>query len=149
MRDRVALRALLAAVAIGISFAIVELFVTGVLAARAIPHWYISFLKAHKYVGLELWSIAEMQVPIALLAAGLGVVLARLVKNSSISPPLVALGAWLLCRLLLPGFYGVPLGESLRDQVSGFAYFPMSMTAEIVLPCLALILGFRWIAQRR
>ena len=134
-------RSVLTAITVGIVFAILDEFVRGGLAAMAWPHWYVSFARAHKHLGLELWSIA-MILPVALMAAGFGCLLARLVKGSSIALPCVSIGVWVFYTFvpaLAPGACIVSL-QTLWDD---FLRSPTSYVVGIVLPTSALLLGFR------
>jgi hypothetical protein len=80
-------RPLLTAIVVGLAFAFLDELITGVLAAVAWPHWYLVFAKAHRHLSLELWSIVAVTLPIALLAAGFGALLARLANASKIVLP--------------------------------------------------------------
>ena len=134
-------RVIVIAIFIGYLFAALDVSITGVMAATAWPHWFIAFAKAHKHLSLELWSFA-MVLPVTFLAAGLGILLAHLAKNSSPSTPYVALGAWLIHTFaftLVPTVCLVPMATLWDD----FLRFPTSYIAGVVLPSSALIFGFR------
>lgn len=133
-------RSVLTAITVGIVFAILDELLRGVLAAMAWPHWYVSFARAHKHLGLEVWFVA-MILPVALMAAGFGVLLARLVKGSSIALPCISIGVWVIytfVRALVPAA-DIPL-QTLWDD---FLRFPTSYVAGIVLPTCAMLLGYR------
>lgn len=82
-----------------------------------------------------------LAVPVALLAAAFGVALARIAKNYSMTVPVVALGAWLVCHLIvIPVLWEDEPISTLRDEIR---YVPVSMLAGIVFPALALFFGYR------
>jgi hypothetical protein len=114
--------------------------VLGFLAARPYPQWYLSMLQDHKHLRYELWGVVAMAAPVALVAAAFGVALARIAKNYSMTVPLVAVGAWLFCRLVL-----IPVlwDDSISAIGEAIHYFPASMIAGIVLPALALLFTYR------
>jgi len=131
--------AFLAAVAVGVAYAFADELLSGVLAARPYPRWYVAFARAHKHLSLELWFSAQM-LPSALLAGSFGVVLARLAKGSSTNLPLISLGVWVLYALLpLPGICNVPLGGVWES----FRLWPISSIARVVVPSCALVFGYR------
>jgi hypothetical protein len=134
-------RPLLTAVAVGLAFAVLDELVSGVIAAVAWPHWYVVFARAHKHLSLELWSIVAVSLPIALLAVGCGVLLARLANASKILLPCIALAVWAL-------YWFVPVPAAcacvvpLRALWDDFLRSPTSYVAGFVLPACALLLGF-------
>jgi hypothetical protein len=140
MRSRFQFLSLLLPAAVGIALGFAEVYVLGFMAARPYPHWYVLALQDHKHLKMELWGVVSLAVPVALLAAAFGVALARIAKNYSMTVPVVAVGAWLLCRLILiPVLWDDPiaaLGEAIH-------YFPVSMVAAMVLPALALFFAYR------
>src|SRR5271168_2955518 len=140
MRSRSQFLSLLLPAAVGIALGFAEVYVLGFMAARPYPQWYLLMLQDHKHLRYELWGVVGMAGPVALLAAALGVALARISKNHSITVPLVAVGAWLFCRLILiPVLWDDPvsaIGEAIR-------YFPVSMIAGMVLPAVALFFAYR------
>jgi hypothetical protein len=129
----------LAAIAVGLVFAVVDEFVTGAIAAVAWPHWYTAFATMHKHMGLEIWWVVAETLPIACIAAGFGGLLARLAKASSMALPCVSIAAWVIYALL-------PVPSScivlLRTLWEDFLRFPISNVASVILPISALILGF-------
>jgi hypothetical protein len=142
MRSRSQFLSLLLPTAVGIALGFAEAYVLGFMAARPYPHWYVLLLQGHKHLKLELWGVVAMAAPVALLAAAFGVALARTAKNYSMTVPLVAVGAWLVCRLILiPVLWDDQPISTLRDEIR---YLPISMIAGIVLPALAL-----WFTHRR
>jgi hypothetical protein len=136
---------LLVAAVFGSVFAVVELFVNGVLAAIAIPRWYVPFLMAHKHLAFQFWSIVEMSVPIAILAAICGVGLAKLEYRYWLAAPLFAVVTWLLCRLV---FIPAVVGEPLLTIADAIHYFPIATVAGMLLPALALPLAYRTIKRQ-
>jgi hypothetical protein len=140
MRSRSKIVPLSIAAALGVMLAIAEVYVLGFLAARPYPHWYALALQDHKNFRFELWGAVEMAAPVALLAAAFGIALARIAKKYSMTVPLVAVGAWLVWRLILiPVLWDEPI-SALGDEIR---YVPVSMIAGIVLPALALFFGYR------
>jgi hypothetical protein len=140
MRSRSQFLLLLLAAAIGIAFGFAEVYVLGFMAARPYPHWYVLALQDHKHLKMELWGVVGLAAPVALLAAAFGVALARIAKNYSMTVPLVAVGAWLVCRLvLIPELWDEPI-SALGDEIR---HVPISMLAGIVLPALALLFAYR------
>jgi hypothetical protein len=134
-------RVLVIAIFIGYLFAALDVSITGVMAATAWPHWFSAFAIAHRHLSLELWSFA-MLLPVTFLAAGLGILLARLAKNSLPSAPYVALGAWLIHMLAFTVVPTVCLVQ-MATLWDDFLRFPASYIAGVVLPSSALIVGFR------
>lgn len=141
MRSRSQFISLLLPAAVGIALGFAEVYVLGFMAARPYPHWYVLLFLGHKHLKLELWGVVAMAAPVALLAAALGVALARISKNHSVTVPLVAVGAWLVCRLMLiPVLWDDEPISTLRDEIR---YVPISMLAGIVSPALALLFAYR------
>jgi hypothetical protein len=137
---------LLLPAAVGIAFGFAEVYALGFLAARPYPHWYVLALQDHKHFRFELWGVVVMAAPVALLGAACGAALARIAKNYSTTVPLVAVGAWLVCRLILiPVLWDDEPISTLRDE---FRYVPISMLAGMVLPALALFLAYRKLTPR-
>ncbi len=140
MRSGSQFLSLLLPAAVGIAFGFAEVYVLGFMAARPYPDWYLLVLQDHKHFKFELWGVVAMAAPVALLAAAVGVALARIAKNYSMTVPLVAVGAWLFCRLILiPVLWDDPIsaiGEAIH-------YFPVSMVAGMVLPAVALFFAYR------
>jgi hypothetical protein len=130
----------LVAAGFGVVFAVAELFVTGVLAAMAVPQWYIPFLMAHKHLAFQFWSIVEMSLPIAILAALCGAGLAKLEYRYWWAAPLFAVATWLLCRLV---FIPAVVGEPFLAVADAIHYFPIATLAGMLLPALALPLAYR------
>jgi ABC-type phosphate/phosphonate transport system permease subunit len=140
MQSRSQFFSLSTAAAVGFSLSIAEVYALGFLAARPYPHWYVSVLQDHKHLRYELWGVVAMAAPVALLAATFGVALALLAKKYSMTVPLVAVGAWLFCRLVLvPLLWDEPI-SALGDEIR---YVPVSMLAGVVLPALALSFAYR------
>jgi hypothetical protein len=132
-------RPLLIAIAIGLVFAVLNELVTGMIAAVAWPHWYAVFARTHRHLSLELWSIFATTLPLALLAAGFGVLLARLANASRLTLPCTSIAVWMFYWLIpIPTTCDVPL-RTLWDD---FLRSPTSYVAGIVLPGCALLLGF-------
>ena len=133
-------RPALYAFAVGVAFAATDELLTGVLAARPYPHWYLTFAKAHRHLSLELWSVIALTLPVALIAAGFGAMLARIAKVSALTLPFVSLSAWALYALLpLPALYDAPL----RLLWEAFVLWPTSTIAGIILPGCGFVLGYR------
>jgi hypothetical protein len=127
--------------AVGIALAFAEVYVLGFMAARPYPHWYVLALQDHKHIKMELWGVVGLAAPVALLAAAFGVALARIARNYSMTVPLVAVGTWLVCRLILiPELWDDEPISALGDEIR---YVPISMLAGIVLPALGLFFGYR------
>jgi hypothetical protein len=132
-------RPLLTAVAMGLAFAVLSELVTGIIAAVAWPHWYVEFARTHRHLSLELWSIFAGSLPIALLAAGFGMLLARLANGFRLTLPCVSIAVWMLYWLIpIRTICDVPL----RVLWDSFLRSPTSYVAGIVLPGCALFLGF-------
>jgi hypothetical protein len=133
-------RPLLTAIVVGLAFAFLDELITGVLAAVAWPHWYLVFAKAHRHLSLELWSIVAVTLPIALLAAGFGALLARLANASKIVLPCASIAVWVIYWFVpMPSTCVVPLRVLWDD----FLRSPTSYVAGFILPACALFLGFR------
>jgi hypothetical protein len=133
-------RPLLAAIAVGLVFALLDEFVSGTLAAVAWPQWYVAFAGSHRHLSLELWSIVAVTLPIALLAAGSGALLARVSNTSRIMLPWASIGVWVIYLLVpTPG----PCVVALRVLWEDLVRSPTSSIAGVVLPGCALIVGFR------
>jgi hypothetical protein len=146
LRSRSQVLLLLLPAAVGIAFGFAEVYALGFMAARPYPHWYVLLLQGHKHLKLELWGVVAMAAPVAFLAAACGAVLARIAKNYSMSVPLVAVGAWLVCRLILiPVLWNAEPISTLRDEIR---YLPISMLAGMGLPALALFLVYRKLTRR-
>ena len=146
MRSRSQFLLLLLPAAVGIAFGFAEVYALGFLAARPYPHWYVLALQDHKHFRFELWGVVVMAAPVALLGAACGAALARIAKNYSMTVPLVAVGAWLVFRLILiPVLWDDEPISTLRDE---FRYVPISMLAGMVLPALALFLAYRKLTRR-
>jgi hypothetical protein len=144
MRSRSQFLLLLLAAAVGMALGFAEVYVLGFMAARPYPHWYVFVLQDHKHLGYELWGVVAMAAPVALIAAAFGVALARIAKNYSTTVPLVAVGAWLVCRLILiPVLWDEPISV-VSDEIR---FVPVSMLAGIVLPALALLFTYRRMTQ--
>jgi hypothetical protein len=144
MRHPLSLRAVSFAVLIGIAFATAVEYAYGYLAARPWPIWYGSWAHNHKHLALELGTMVIQVLPIALLAAVAGVVLARLARSTSMIVPLIALAVWLLGMVwLLPLWQGVAWREQWRDYQYLAQLWPVSTLAGVVLPSLAMIYAFR------
>jgi hypothetical protein len=137
-------RSLLAATAAGMLFAFLAEAITGRLAAVAWPHWYIGFARAHRHVGLELWSIVALTVPMAVLAAACGLVLRSFAGKSSIALPCLAVLVWQLNDVVVD-IYSAPADcpFTLRSLWESFTIFPTSSWVGIALPACALVIGFR------
>jgi hypothetical protein len=58
------LRSLLAAIAIGVVFALLSERIAGIMAARPWPHWYVAFGRMHKHFSLELWFTVTVILPL-------------------------------------------------------------------------------------
>lgn len=146
MRSRSQFLVLLLPAAVGIAFGFAEVYALGFLAARPYPHWYVLALQDHKHFRFELWGVVVMAAPVALLGAACGAALARIAKNYSMTVPLVAVGAWLVCRLILiPVLWDDEPISTLRAEIR---YVPISMLAGMVLPALALFLAHRKLTRR-
>jgi len=146
MRSRSQFFSLLLPAAVGIALGFAEVYVLGFMAARPYPHWYVLALQDHKHFRFELWGVVVMAAPVALLGAACGAALARIAKNYSMIVPLVAVGAWLVCRLILiPVLWDDEPISTLRDEIR---YVPISMLAGMVLPALALFLAYRKLTRR-
>jgi hypothetical protein len=146
MRSRSRFLSLILPAAVGIAFGFAEVYALGFLAARPYPHWYVVALQDHKHFRFELWGVVVMAVPVALLGAVSGAALARIAKNYSMTVPLVAVGAWLVCRLILiPVLWDDEPISTLRDEIR---YVPISMLAGMILPALALFLAYRKLTRR-
>jgi hypothetical protein len=132
-------RPVLTAIAVGLAFAFLNEFVSGIIIAVAWPHWYVVFAKAHRHLSLELWSIVAVSLPSALIAAGMGAALARLAGASKIVLPCISIGVWLMYWLVpIPVTCVVPLQVLWEDVLRS----PTSYAASIILPAAALVLGF-------
>jgi len=132
----------LAAIAVGISFALLDEVVMGLLAATPWPRWYVPFARAHKHLGLELWRISAT-LPIAAIATVFGFLLARLTNGRSMALPCMSIGVWALYMFvpwLLPAECSVPLRALWED----FLRFQASSIVGIVVPTCTLLLGFRF-----
>jgi hypothetical protein len=141
MRSRSQFLSLLLAAAVGIALGFAEVYVLGFMAARPYPHWYDMALQDHKHLKMELWGVVAMAAPIALLAAAIGVALARMAKKYSMTVPIIAVGAWLVCRLILiPALWDDEPISTLRDEIR---YVPISMLAGMVLPAVTLFFMYR------
>ena len=146
MRSRSQFLLLLLSAAVGIAFGFAEVYALGFLAARPYPHWYVLALQDHKHFRFELWGVVVMAAPVALLGAACGAALARIARIYSMTVPLVAVGAWLVCRLILiPVLRDDEPISTLRDEIR---YVPISMLAGMVLPALALFLAYRKLTPR-
>ena len=146
MRSRSQFLLLLLPAAVGIAFGFAEVYALGFLAARPYPHWYVLALQDHKHFRFELWGVVVIAAPVALLGAACGAALAQIAKNYSMTVPLVAVGAWLVCRLILiPVLRDDEPISTLRDEIR---YVPISMLAGMVLPALALFLAYRKLTPR-
>jgi hypothetical protein len=145
MRSRSQFLSLLLAAVVGIVLGFAEVYVLGFMAARPYPHWYVLVLQDHKHFKFELWGVVVMAAPVAFLAAAFGGALAPIAKKYSMAVPLVAVGAWLVCRLILiPVLWDDEPISTLRDEVR---YVPISMLAGIVLPALALFFAYRTLTR--
>jgi len=146
MRSRSQFLLLLLPAAVGIAFGFAEVYALGFLAARPYPHWYVLALQDHKHFRFELWGVVVIAAPVALLGAACGAALAQIAKNYSMTVPLVAVGAWLVCRLILiPVLWDDEPISTLHDEIR---YLPISMVAGMVLPALALFLAYRKLTRR-
>jgi hypothetical protein len=132
-------RPLLTAIAVGLAFALLDELVTGVIAAVAWPHWYVVFAKAHRHLSLELWSVVAVTLPIALIAAAFGALLARLANASKIMLPCASIAVWVI-------YWLVPISTTsdvpLRALWDDFLRSPTSYVAGIILPSCGFFLGF-------
>lgn len=135
---------LLAATAVGVVFAFLDEKITGRLAAKAWPHWYIQFARTHKHLGLELWSIVALTLPVAVLAAGSGVLLGSLARKSSIALPCFSVLVWQLYNVGVD-IYSAPAicPFTMRSLWDPFIIFPTSSIVAIALPACALMRAFR------
>ena len=135
---------LLAATAVGVVFAFLDEEITGRLAAKAWPHWYIQFARTHKHLGLELSSIVALTLPVAVLAAGSGVLLGSLARKSSIALPCFSVLVWQLYNVGVD-IYSAPAicPFTMRSLWDPFIIFPTSSIVAIALPACALMLAFR------
>lgn len=142
-------RSLLCAIAVGILFAFLSISVMGWMAARAWPHWYTVFAHSHKHLALELWFALEM-LPITLVAAACGALLAVAGRSVSIAFPVVSLGVWQI-YLLTDNIYSAPAicPFSFRNYWQGFVSDPISSAIGLALPAAALVLGFHLYLDRR
>jgi hypothetical protein len=70
------------AVGVGIILAVLSSALVGWIAAIPWPHWYTVFARMHVQLGLELWSVVAMTLPVALLAAGCAVLLGAMARKS-------------------------------------------------------------------
>jgi hypothetical protein len=132
-------RPLLTAIAVGLAFALLDELVTGVIAAVPWPHWYVVFAGTHKHLSLELWSIVAETLPITLIGAGFGALLARLANSSKTVLPCVSIAVWVLYWLVpIPALCVVPL----RVVWDAILLAATSNVASIILPGCALFLGF-------
>jgi hypothetical protein len=141
-------RSLLVAIAIGILFALLGVHIMGWMAARPWPHWYGAFAHTHKHLALQLWFTLKL-LPIALIAAACGALLAHASRSASVAFPVVSLAVWQI-YLLADNFLSAPAicPFSFRSLWESFALTPVSSIIGIVLPACALVLGFRLIQIR-
>jgi hypothetical protein len=102
-------------------------------------------MMAHKHLAFQLWSILEMSLPIAILAAICGIGLAKLEYRYWLAAPLFAVATWLLC-----GFVVIPavVGEPFLAVADAIHYFPLATLAGMLLPALALPLAYRATKRR-
>lgn len=137
-------RALLAATAVGILFALQDDAIMGRLAAQVWPHWYTQFARLHKHLGLELWSIMAFTLPTAALAGACGMLLGRVAGKSSIALPCLSVLVWQLYNVGADIYFSSPISPfTMRSVWEGLTIAPTSAVLGVALPACALALGFR------
>jgi hypothetical protein len=139
---RGAARPLLSAVVFGALFGLLSELLTGFMAARSWPGWYVAFSKSHRHLALELWSMVVL-LPVMVVAFGIGLLGARMTRRFSTAWAYLYLGIYVLyvwAPVLIPGLRGsLPLLCLWQDIQRS----PASYLAGLLLPCAALCYGFR------
>jgi hypothetical protein len=135
-------RALLAANAVGILFAFLDDAIMGRLAAQAWPHWYTQVARLHKHLGLELWSIMAFTLATAVLAGACGMLLGRVVRQSSIALPCLSVLVWQLYNLGGDVYFSSPISPfTMRSLWEGLTIAPASAVLGVALPACPLACG--------
>jgi hypothetical protein len=133
------------AVGVGIILAVLSSALLGRIGAIPWPHWYAAFARGHVHLGLELWAVVAMTLPVALLAAGCGVLLGAMARRSPSGVlPWLSLAVWQF--LMLAGdiyFSPATCRVSLRILWEWLARSPTSSLLGFAIPAAALIFAFR------
>lgn len=141
---------MLLALITGVAFALTQGLLSGVVAAVTWPRLHSPFAQTHLHLLLTLYSVIAVTVPISVVAARFGRLLARLSRRSSVALPIIAIAAWLAYLLSpLPSLNIMPsptlntFPHTTAALLELLARWPVAMIASVLLPGCAFLLGYR------